>query len=528
MSKKRTVRKSSKAKKSDWRPILTKIGNAVMWLPRYLLERARLDFEIYLSRNSLKNQIRRQNQRIEAMSLRYRMAIANLPYSEQELGFDTYWWSYSVQLTSLWLLNLVNPSRWRIRRFEETAWFDKKEDWAKPRLRRWAWEFVADVSWISRKVLNAVLAVNWFFYTRFLHHPRNAKIAALREQLRGLVATQDELVREIERIISADGEETPIAAQTRLLRERDKEAKRIAGERDIRNRFRMAREDVNRAFAELQEEQADNPIEPESQLPFAAVETYLQEGLAEMDSLVGDGKPAPTEDQINALELTAEDLQHGFRFWAESVAKDRQFYGQVLETLDHLKEDFGEFDPPPQAVRISYLFHEDVPNLWGSAEWIDLKSRLVDIREMLNQLADFAREFRNWGKKVKAIQERVAKTEEMRRKIVDSYGKEHEVPLSEDWIAAWKSFEAKALPALAHSDWNILDECLQKIDEPLRMHEYKVISGSERAHRLATGKDGQKKGEDMTRGTGTRHARARFQAGNEDEQSEARFISAGK
>jgi len=516
--------------------ILVKIGRAIARPPRYLWERTKLNFAIYLGRNSLKNQIRRQNRRIGAVALRYRMAIANLPYGEQELGFDTYWWSYSVQLTSQWLLNLTSPSRWRITRLmvEGTARFNdlvekrdqdvERGDWGD---RLWWWLVFGFIG-LKENLADALLATGWFLYTRFLRHPRNSQLAALREQLRGLVATQDELVREIKRIISTDGEETPIAAQTRLLQERDKEAKRVAEERDRMNRFRTARENLTRAFEELRAEQAENPIDPEAQLPFPLLETYIQAGFAEMDSLVGEGKPVPGEEYIDAMERTTGELKHSFRFWAESVAQDRQSYSQVMKSLEHIEEDFGKFDPPQQVVRISYLFHEDVPNLWSTAEWDGLRGRLADIREMINQIADFAREFRNWGKKVGATKERVAKVEKTCNDILERYGKEHEVHPSQEWIDAWESFETKALPALAHSDWDTLNECLRKIEEPLKMHEYKVISGLEIAHRLATGKDGQERGEDMTRGTGTRHARARFRAGKEEEQSEARSVSVGE
>ena len=521
MSRKRTARKSKEMSRSALRANLFKIGNAIVSVPKYLLERLRLNRTIYLGRKSLVRTVRDNNLRIEAISLRYRMAIANLPYGEKELGFDTYWWTYSVQITSQWLLNLANPSRWRIRRFEETAWSKKKEDWARPTWRLILWEIVADISWLTRNLLNAVLAASWFLYMHLLRHPRNSHLTSLREQLRMLVATQEELILEIKRIISADGEETPIAAQTRLLQERDQEAKKKAEEQDRMNRFLTARENFTRAFEELQAEQAENPIDSHAQLQFSILETYIQAGFAEMDSLVGEGKPIPEEKYIDAMNRTIEELQHSFRFWAGSVAKDRQSYGIVMESLEHLKADFGEFDPPPQAVRISYLFREEVPNLWGNAEWSDLQIRLKDIREMLNQIADFAREFRNWGKRVRAIQERVAKTEETRESILGRYGKEHEVHPSREWIDAWKSFETKALPALAQSDWNTLNECLLKIDEPLRVYEYKVISGLELAHRLATGKDDQKKGEDMTRGTGTRFARRRISQGARGEDSPA-------
>ena len=513
--------------------LVLKIKVAVLWLPQYSWERVKLNFAIYFGRGSLKATILRHNRRIEeVMYVHYRMATAHLPYNERELGFNTVRDMEFVRIVSKRLLGLANPSRWRTRRLEGTAWFarqvklyERDRDWAD-RVYRRIWRIISGAIKLAENLLDVPLAGGWFLYTRFLRHPRNSKLAALRNQLQALVISQEELIREFERIISPAGEETPIETSTRQLREQEKETRRIAEETDRRQRFLTARDNLSHAFEGLGEEQARNPIETGTPLSFAAVETYVREALEEAESLLGEGKPAPGEDYITALDLATEDVRHGFRFWAESVAKDRRFYDEVLEAFRNIEEDFEEFNPSPQIVKISDLFRKSVPILWGDARWVDLKSQLTDVREMTNQLAEAARDFRNWGVKVKAIQQRVDETEELRQQIRDQYGEE--VSPSQEWVAAWNTFVEEATPAFAIADWTILDWALQRIEDPLRKNEYKVRSALERLSQIAVGSSGLKKSEDVTRGSGTKHARSRFlKGGNGKGQEELRSISVG-
>jgi len=467
MSKKRKrSRKKKDGRKAALKAFGSKIWSAVTWLPRNVRERVRLNREIYLGQESLVRTVRSNDRKIEELYLRYRMAVAHLPYSHRELSFGTAQGMGFAGNVSQGAIEAAVPARWWVRR---------------------------------------------------LRHPGNAELARMRDRLRMAMETQLSLIGRFERIITRRWRETPIEFVARRLKEREEKERLRAEEQDRINRFETARDRLVQAFEQLESSQEDDPITAGTRLNFKAVETFVQEILEEADALAGKGKPAPDEEYITALGMALEDVQHGFRFWAGEIAKKRGFFDELVDLFGFIEEQHGEFSPPPEIVNISDVFRKEIAGLWGNAQWTDLKSALGDIQGMINHLADIARSFQLWGKRIAEIQTRVQETEELRSQLKDEYGEK--VPPSQEWTAAWKTFQEKGLTAYALAEWGNLEYALNVIEDPLRKNEYKVRSALERLSTYVNGRSAlDRSDEDVTRGAGTRHARMRAKSigGNDD------------
>ncbi|MDP2734876.1 MAG: hypothetical protein Q8P12_01570 [bacterium] len=504
MSKKRKgARKKQDTLQTALKSYGSKIWSAVTWTPKYLWERFQLNREIYLGLNSLKAIVLHQNRGIRKLyDLDYRIVLTRVPYNEPDLGFKTDERMGRVGSASKRLLNLATPPRWRIRQLEGRAWFDRlversqreeRLDWGD----RLYW-------WILFNGSDAILAGCWLVYAGIRHHPRNSELASLRRRLRTLVFHQGELIKLLERITtSADGGETPIETRSRELQEQEEEGRRMAEQQDRMRRFILARNELARAFENLENSQSTDSITAGTRLKFSAVRTYVVKALEEANSLIDEDQ---REDYIIGLKLTTEDVQQGFRFWAGEIAKQQGFFDELIEVFAFIEEQHGEFNPPPQIVKISDLFRKKVADLWGKAQWAELKATVEDIRVMVNQLAEIANSFQSWGKKIAGIQTRVRETEELRSQLKDEYGEE--IPPSQEWTSAWETFQKEGLTAFAEADWENLNAAILTIEDPLRKNEYKVRSALERLSTYVNGSSG-KKNKDVTRGAGTRHARLR-------------------
>ena len=504
MSKKRKrARKQKKVLRASLKSYGSKIWSAVTWTPKYLWERFQLNREIYLGLNSLKATVLRQNRRIRKLyDLDYRIVLTRVPYNEPELGFKTDERMGRVGSVSKLLLNLATPPRWRIRQLEGKAWFDRlversqreeRLDWGD----RLYW-------WILFNGSDVILAGCWLVYAGIRHHPRNPELASLRRRLRTLVFHQGEIIKLLERITtSADGEETPIETRARELQEQEEEARQIAEQQDRMHRFILARNELARAFEDLEDSQSTDPITAGTRLKFSAAKTYVVKALEEADSLIDEDQ---REDYIVGLKLMTEDVQQGFRLWGGEIAKRQGFFDELIEIFGLIEGQHGEFNPPPQIVKISDLFRKKVADLWGKAQWTELKATVDDIQVMIEQLAEIANSFQSWGKNISEIQTRVRETEELRSQLKDEYGER--VPPSQEWTSAWKTFKEKGLTAFAAADWGNLNTAILTIEDPLRKNEYKVRSALERLSTYVNGSSGKKE-KDVTRGAGTRHARLR-------------------
>ncbi len=357
------------------------------------------------------------------------------------------------------------------------------------------------------------------FYHAIRRPPRgrNRTLRKLRGDLRSLIKSQNELIAKLEYattpINTEKGRrETPLEFRDRMLTGQEEAAKRRRTEEKQELELQASRDKLENAIRYVNARQqkksqkaGETSITSGARyLKFEAVEAFCKRSLERMTELEEQG--LEHEKLVELVDTLAEGVRIGFEHWAGEVVEVQKFIDEVHEAYQNLQKEYGEFTPPPQMARVLTLFRKEVPELWGDAQWHELQGKLGDIKEMLNNLIDIARQYRVWGDKLKTIMERVEATSEIQRRLKDEFGED--VPASAEWSDAWDRFVEVADPAFDNARWVEFSEALEQIEAPLRKHEYKFSSALERESILATGSSGKKE-EDVTRSAGSRFARRR-------------------